>query len=93
MVDIKLIAENIFMIDDHLYSIPKWGSVYLVNEKKKALVDTGPTTSAKAVLGGIKNAGVRPEDIDYLIATHVHLDHAGGFPLWGATSRRHCHWH
>jgi len=66
------------MIDDHLYSIPKWGSVYLVNEEKKALVDTGPTTSAKAVLIGIKNAGVRPEDIDYLIVTHIHLDHAGG---------------
>ena len=78
MVDIKLITENIYLIDDHLYSIPKWGSVYLVNEEKKALVDTGPTTSAKAVLGGIKKAGVNPEDIDYLIVTHVHLDHAGG---------------
>ena len=78
MVDIKLIAENIFMIDDHLYSIPKWGSVYLVNEEKKALVDTGPTTSVKAVFSGIEKAGVRPQDIDYLIVTHIHLDHAGG---------------
>ena len=78
MIDIKLIADNIYQIDDHLYSIPKWGSCYLVNEEKKALIDTGPATSVTAVLGGIEKAGVKPEDIDYLIVTHVHLDHAGG---------------
>lgn len=78
MVDIKEVAKNIYMIDNQLYSIPKWGSIYLINEEKKALIDTGPTTSASAVLDGIKMVGVRPEDIDYLIITHIHLDHAGG---------------
>ena len=78
MVDIKEVAENIYLIDNQLYSIPEWGSVYLVNEAKKALIDTGPTTSSNAVLEGIKRVGVSPEDIDYLIVTHIHLDHAGG---------------
>ena len=78
MVDIKEVAENIYMIDDQLYSIPEWGSVYLINEEKKALIDTGPTTSLSVVLDGIKRAGVRSEDIDYIIVTHIHLDHAGG---------------
>jgi glyoxylase-like metal-dependent hydrolase (beta-lactamase superfamily II) len=78
MVDTKEVAENIYLIDDQLYSIPKWGSVYFVNETKKALIDTGPTTSASAVLDGIRKIGVSPEDIDYLVVTHIHLDHAGG---------------
>lgn len=78
MVDITNVGQNIFMIDDQLYSLPGWGSVYLLNEEKKALVDTGPSTSAKIVLEGIKQLGVRPEDIDYLVVTHIHLDHAGG---------------
>ena len=78
MVDIKEVAENIFLIDNELYSIPKWGSVYLINEEKKALVDTGPATSVNAVLNGIKKTGIDPEDIDYVIVTHIHLDHAGG---------------
>ncbi|MFC1930829.1 MBL fold metallo-hydrolase [Chloroflexota bacterium] len=78
MVDIKEVAKSIYMIDDQLYSIPKWGSVYLINETKKALIDTGPTTSANAVLDGIKKIGVDPEEIDYLVVTHIHLDHAGG---------------
>ena len=78
MVDIKETAENIYLIDNQLYSIPKLGSVYLINEEKKALIDTGPTTSVKAVLEGIREAGFRPEEIDYIIVTHIHLDHAGG---------------
>ena len=78
MVDIKEVAENIFMIDDQLYSIPSWGSVYLINEERKALIDTGPTTSVGVVLDGVKRVGVKPRDIDYIIVTHIHLDHAGG---------------
>ena len=78
MVDINEVAENIYMIDDKLYSLPCLGSVYLLCERKKALVDTGPATSAGTVLDGIRKAGVRPEDIDYVIVTHIHLDHAGG---------------
>lgn len=78
MVDIKEVAENIYMIDDQLFSNPEFGSVYLINEEKKALIDTGPATSVSVVLDGIKRAGVRSEDIDYIIVTHIHLDHAGG---------------
>jgi len=78
MVDIREVAQNILLIDNELYSIPKWGSVYLLNEEKKALVDTGPTTSVKAVLDGIKEVGVAPGEINYIIATHIHLDHVGG---------------
>ena len=78
MVDITEVAENIYRLDSQLYSMPKWGSVYLINEARKALIDTGPTTSVNTVLDGIKGIGVRPEDIDYLMVTHIHLDHAGG---------------
>jgi len=78
MVDVTEVAENIYMIDDQLYSIPKFGSVYLINEERKALIESGPTTSANSVLEGIKKIGVRPEDIVYIVVTHIHLDHAGG---------------
>jgi len=54
MVDINEVAEKIYLIDDHLYSIPKFGSVYLLNEERKALIDSGPTTSTDYVLDGIK---------------------------------------
>ncbi|MFC2070117.1 MBL fold metallo-hydrolase [Chloroflexota bacterium] len=78
MVDIYEVAENIYMIDNQLYGLPKWGSVYLLNEENKALIETGPTTSAGTVLDGIKKIGLSPKDISYIIVTHIHLDHAGG---------------
>jgi len=78
MVDVDEVAENVYMIDDQVCSIPKMGSVYLLDEEKKALVDCGPPSSASVVLDGIRKVGVRPEDINYIIVTHIHLDHAGG---------------
>jgi len=78
MVDIKEVAENIYLIDNRLYGIPEWGSVYLINEDKKALIDAGPTTSVGTVLEGIKKIGVEARDVNYVIVTHIHLDHAGG---------------
>jgi glyoxylase-like metal-dependent hydrolase (beta-lactamase superfamily II) len=78
VVDITQIANNIYLIDDQLFSIPKWGSVYLLDEERKALVETGPAISANLVLDGIRHIGLDPEEIAYIIVTHIHLDHAGG---------------
>jgi glyoxylase-like metal-dependent hydrolase (beta-lactamase superfamily II) len=72
------VAENIYLIDDQVCSIPKMGGVYLLNEEKKALIDSGPPNSASVVLDGIRKVGVNPADISYIIVTHIHLDHAGG---------------
>ena len=77
-VNVAEVAQNIYMIDDQLYSIPKSGSVYFLDEDKKALVDTGPATSSEVVIEGIKQTGRKPEDVVYLIITHIHLDHGGG---------------
>ncbi|MFC1870201.1 MBL fold metallo-hydrolase, partial [Chloroflexota bacterium] len=78
MADVIEVGENIHLIDNRLYSIPELGATYLINEEKKALVETGPTSSAGFILDGLKEAGVKPGDIDYIIVTHIHLDHAGG---------------
>lgn len=78
MVDISEVAEHIYMIDNQLYGIPKFGAVYLIDEDRKALIDTGPATSVDTVLDGIKAIGLRHEDITCVIVTHIHLDHAGG---------------
>jgi glyoxylase-like metal-dependent hydrolase (beta-lactamase superfamily II) len=78
MVNIREVGINVFLIDDELYSIPGAGAVYFLTEDKRALVDTGPATSAEVILRGIQQAGFKSEEIDYIILTHIHLDHAGG---------------
>jgi len=78
MTDIKEVGSLIFFIDDNLYSVPAAGTVYFIAENKKVLIDTGPATSLEAVLNGIRQTGFKPEEIDYIIITHIHLDHSGG---------------
>jgi glyoxylase-like metal-dependent hydrolase (beta-lactamase superfamily II) len=42
-----------------------------------ALVDVGSAASLKALLAGIQATGHEPDDIEHILITHVHLDHAG----------------
>lgn len=43
-----------------------------------AVVDVGPTKSVESLVEGLSIAGVSPADIDYVLLTHIHIDHAGG---------------
>jgi hydroxyacylglutathione hydrolase len=42
-----------------------------------AIVDTAASPSVPRVLEALAGKGVAPEGVDYVILTHVHLDHAG----------------
>ena len=45
-------------------------------EKHTFLIDTGMGTDI--LLKNLRDAGVKPEDIDVLLITHMHADHIGG---------------
>ena len=54
-------------------------AAYLIPETEGwALVETGPSTCREALLAGVAQAGVSPEEVRHVFVTHVHLDHAGG---------------
>jgi glyoxylase-like metal-dependent hydrolase (beta-lactamase superfamily II) len=50
---------------------------YLVSGEKNALVDTGPSAAIPSLLYALKKIDMNPEDIDYIVFTHIHIDHAG----------------
>jgi glyoxylase-like metal-dependent hydrolase (beta-lactamase superfamily II) len=53
-------------------------AVYVVKgDRKTAVIDCGHASSFGNVLEGLREQGVAPSQVDYLIPTHVHLDHAG----------------
>lgn len=58
---------------------PRFDAAYLlVQDGRAAYVDTGPNSAVPRLLGALARQGLEPEAVDYVIVTHVHLDHAGG---------------
>ena len=53
----------------------------IVEEGRGAFIDCGTNHSVPHLLAAVQQAGITPADIDLLIVTHVHLDHAGGAGL------------
>jgi len=72
------VAENIFVIETGLYR-HGLASCYLAREADRlAFVDTGTAHTVPALLQFIADLGLTPDHVDWVIPTHVHLDHAGG---------------
>ena len=58
---------------------PQFDAAYLIVENGRgAFIDCGTNHSVPRMLGALGKAGLAPADVDWLILTHVHLDHAGG---------------
>ena len=50
----------------------------LVEGGRAAVIDTGTSHAVPRVVAALAAKGVAPAQVDYVILTHVHLDHAGG---------------
>ena len=71
------VSENIYLIDTLSLGFRETVAAYLILGDKYALVDMGYASSLESLLKGIRETGVNPSELDYLIPTHVHLDHVG----------------
>ncbi len=69
------IAENIWKFSGH-------SNVYFLKLEKNILVDCGEKDDAKELISSLQSIGIRPEDIEIIIFTHLHYDHCGNFALF-----------
>jgi glyoxylase-like metal-dependent hydrolase (beta-lactamase superfamily II) len=64
---------------DTAFQRDHFDAAYLIVENGHgAFVDCGTNHSVPNLLAALSSAGLRPDDVDWLLVTHVHLDHAGG---------------
>lgn len=70
--------ERTHLIDVNLFGEPRFGSVYLIDEEERALVETGTSHTVGEVLRALRAEGVEPATVRHVVVTHIHLDHAGG---------------
>jgi glyoxylase-like metal-dependent hydrolase (beta-lactamase superfamily II) len=58
---------------------PQFDAAYLIVENGRgAFIDCGTNHAVPGMLAALDEAGITAAEVDWLILTHVHLDHAGG---------------
>ncbi len=75
------LPHGVHVIDTGYYR-ERFDASYLVVEgDRAAFIDTGTNHAVPRLLAALDAVGVSRESVDFVIATHVHLDHAGGAGL------------
>lgn len=75
------LGHGIYAIDTG-FQRPRFDAAYLVVEDgRAAFIDTGTNHAVPRLLGALDALGLGVEAVDWVIPTHVHLDHAGGVGL------------
>ncbi|MFT3759501.1 MBL fold metallo-hydrolase [Thauera sp.] len=61
------------------YGRPQLAAIHIVvDEGRAAIVDTGCNDSVSRVLSALAMLGIEPGNVEWVMLTHIHLDHAGG---------------
>jgi len=64
---------------DALYYQPELASIHLlVSNDRVAIIDTGTQYSVPQVEDSLSKLSLDYRNVDYVVLTHIHLDHAGG---------------
>lgn len=71
-------CSDVYVVDVGLFGLEEYGAVYVVDAERPAIIDTGSGKNHERIVDALQWIGVPPEDVAYVLPTHVHLDHAGG---------------
>lgn len=72
------IGNASFLIDTGLYRSQHAGCYLIQDGNEFAFVDTGTQHALPRILDTLRALGGHPDQVRYVVPTHVHLDHAGG---------------
>ena len=75
---IEKVNDYTFMMDLNPKGIEKFIASYILKGEKIAIIECGPTSAVENLLKGLKMLGINLEEINYVMVSHVHLDHGGG---------------
>lgn len=71
--------NDIVTIDCNYLGRSRFAAAYLiVDGDEAAFVDNNTCHAVPMLMSALADAGLSPEQVRYIIVTHVHLDHAGG---------------
>jgi glyoxylase-like metal-dependent hydrolase (beta-lactamase superfamily II) len=71
-------CTDLYAVDVGMYGVSEYASVYVIDDERPAIVETGLGNNPALVLDALEAVGIDREDLSVIALTHVHLDHAGG---------------
>jgi glyoxylase-like metal-dependent hydrolase (beta-lactamase superfamily II) len=75
---VQPLGDGVHAVDTGFHR-PRFDAAYLIVERgRAAFVDTGTAFAVLRLLQALDALGVARDAVDWIIPTHVHLDHAGG---------------
>jgi len=75
----RKLNDNLYIIDLKPNGLENYIASYVLKgADSTAIIETGPTCSIQNLLEGLQEIGIKNKDIDYVMVSHVHIDHAGG---------------
>ena len=74
----KRLNDFMYLIDLKPRGFENFSASYVIKGKRAAIVETGPSSTVENLLAGLKEIGIKREEVDYVAVTHIHIDHAGG---------------
>lgn len=72
------VDPHVFLVDLKPAGFGHFIASYVLRAERIAVVETGPTATVPNLLTGLREIGVDVEDVDYVVVSHIHLDHGGG---------------
>ena len=78
MTNAETLPGGLKAIDTMTAGMTKVTAGYLIEAPRPTLVECGPALSIENVIEGLRELGMDPGDLAYLVLSHIHLDHAGG---------------
>jgi glyoxylase-like metal-dependent hydrolase (beta-lactamase superfamily II) len=81
-MSIYRIDSRISLVDLMDLSLKERTGSYIINEEALTIIETSASPSIPHLKKGLSKLNINPKDIQYIILTHIHLDHAGGAGLF-----------
>lgn len=75
---IETLPDGLRAVDTRTAGMSKVTAGYLIDAPRPTLIECGPAKSIDHVIGSLRELGMDPGDLAYLVLSHIHLDHAGG---------------
>jgi glyoxylase-like metal-dependent hydrolase (beta-lactamase superfamily II) len=72
------LPDGVRALDTMTAGVTKVTAGYLLDAPRPTLVECGPALSVQHVIDALRELGMDPGDLAYLVLSHIHLDHAGG---------------